>query len=79
MTPKEMMRAWILVVLLFLAIMWSIAGAVYLNRYLQFDHVHDHQHPAHDHAHKHPPHKHPHDWPKHYHPHTHEVGQSERG
>ena len=46
---------------------------VWGNRYMQFDHVHDHAHPQHSHVHEHEDHKHPHQWPEHEHRHTHEL------
>ena len=61
------------VVALILAVVLTIWGMVVANRYLQFEHVHDHTHPPHEHAHEHEPHEHPHPLPPHQHPHTHDI------
>ena len=57
-----------------IAVVW--ACIVWGNRYLQWEHIHPHKHPAHVHQHEHLEHKHPHELIKHDHPflnHDHKV------
>ena len=60
-----------------------ICGLVWSNRYMQFDHTHNHVHEEHEHSleHQHllPEHEHTYSLPDHEHPHTHiirEVGDN---
>ena len=45
-------------VVLFLIIMIGISGIVWMNRYMTFDHIHNHSHPPHKHDYPHEPHTH---------------------
>ena len=55
------------------AIALIVLAIMAVDRWTDFDHVHDHAHPAHEHPHEHPPHNHPHPWPEHSHEHTHSI------
>ena len=50
----------------------TIYGLIWANRYMQFDHLHNHTHAPHEHQHEHP-----HSLPKHEHPHIHVIQEAD--
>ena len=55
-----------------------ISGLVAVDRYMQFDHVHNHSHEEHVHQHEHPHElpEHQHAQPEHEHPHAHVIQEA---
>ena len=48
----------------------TIYGLIWTNRYMQFDHLHNHVHAPHEH-------EHPHSLPEHKHPHIHVIQEAD--